>query len=99
VVSNPPYITPREKEDMHANVLQHEPHLALFITEEEPLLFYKAITQFAATHLNKDGLLYFEINAAYGNEVKRDMEIHGFTSVQIIKDMQGKDRMVKGSLA
>jgi release factor glutamine methyltransferase len=99
IVSNPPYITETEKNEMHENVLAHEPHLALFVTDGNPLQFYEAISVFAAKHLAAKGMLYFEINAAYGNEVKQCMERHGFTEISIIKDMQGKDRIVKGKLS
>lgn len=98
IVSNPPYITGNEKADMHANVLQHEPHLALFVPDEDPLLFYKAIARFANRHLKTGGTLYVEINAAYGEEVKNCMHMYGFADIVIVKDMQGKDRMVKGIL-
>lgn len=98
IVSNPPYITHNERHEMQSNVLEHEPHLALFVPDNDPLLFYKAITGFATRHLQKDGSLYFEINAAYGNEVASYMIQQGFTVVQVIKDMQGKDRMVRGIL-
>jgi release factor glutamine methyltransferase len=98
IVSNPPYITDSEKAAMHNNVLDHEPHLALFVPDAEPLLFYKAITDFATRHLQKGGALYFEINAAYGKEIEAYMIQHGFTATQIIKDMQGKERMVSGML-
>lgn len=96
IVSNPPYITDAEKGEMNANVLEHEPHLALFVSNEEPLLFYKAITEFATHHLNRGGALFFEINAGYGAEVKASMEQYGFRDVVILKDMQGKHRIVKG---
>jgi release factor glutamine methyltransferase len=99
IVSNPPYITETEKNKMHENVLAYEPHLALFVTDKNPLQFYEAISVFAAKHLAAKGMLYFEINAAYGNEVKQCMERHGFTEISIIKDMQGKDRIVKGKLS
>jgi release factor glutamine methyltransferase len=99
IVSNPPYITHTEKKKIHANVLGYEPHLALFVPDEDPLLFYQAISEFATQHLTPGGALYFEINAGYGTEVKDRMEQQGFTDVNILKDMQGKDRMVKGALA
>jgi release factor glutamine methyltransferase len=96
IVSNPPYITESEKPGMHANVLQHEPHLALFVTDNNTLQFYEAITRFASNHLHTGGQLYFEINAAFGVAVKTCLEEAGFSSVTVLKDMQGKDRMVKG---
>lgn len=96
IVSNPPYITESEKKEMHANVLEHEPHMALFVTDGNPLQFYEAIACFASSHLKKGGKLFVEINAAYSNEVKACMEKHGFNLVTVIKDMQGKNRFVSG---
>jgi release factor glutamine methyltransferase len=94
IVSNPPYITEVEKEHMHANVLSHEPHLALFVTNNDPLQFYKAIADYASTHLVYQGRLYVEINAGYALDVKYCFEQYGFTDVTIAKDMQGKERFV-----
>lgn len=96
IVSNPPYIGEEEKAQMHANVLEYEPHTALFVEGDDVLLFYKAISAFAAKRLKPGGLLFFEINEAYGRETADMMMSAGFTSVEIIKDMQGKDRMAKG---
>jgi release factor glutamine methyltransferase len=94
IVSNPPYIKEEEKTAMHQNVLDHEPHLALFVTNEDPLIFYKAIADFSQQHLNIDGFLFFEINEFLGNEMKDMLRSKGFRNIQIIKDMQGKDRMI-----
>ncbi len=96
IVSNPPYITEVEKKEMHRNVLAYEPHLALFVTNNDPLQFYEAIAVFASKHLVPQGELYVEVNAMYGNEVKACLEKHHFTDVTITKDMQGKDRIVSG---
>lgn len=96
IVSNPPYITEQEKEAMHANVLAHEPNLALFVTNGDPLQFYEKIASFAAKNLKRGGKLYVEINAGYAKEVKDCFEQHGFSEVRIISDMQGKDRIVSG---
>ena len=95
IVSNPPYITVEEKNKMLKNVLEFEPHNALFITNNDPLQFYKAIADFAKDHLKENGKLYFEINEMFGNEVKEMLEDKDFTQVEIIKDMQGKERIVK----
>ena len=97
IVSNPPYIPLSDKTAMHPNVLQHEPHLALFVANEDPLLFYNAIVDFAQSHLNPGGSLYFEIHEAMGEEVKQQLTQKGFINVQVKKDMQGKDRMVKAT--
>jgi len=94
IVSNPPYIIESEKESMRPNVLMHEPHLALFVPNEDPLLFYKAIASKASALLNQYGKVLVEINERYGNEVKDLFEKSGFSSVHIIKDLDGKDRVV-----
>ena len=94
VVSNPPYVTLTQKKQMMPNVLEHEPHLALFVPEDDPLLFYKAITAFAYKCLNLHGALYFEINEELSNETALMIEQHGF-SAEIKKDLHGKHRMIK----
>lgn len=98
IVSNPPYITQHEKLDMHENVLAHEPHLALFVSNENPLLFYKAIADFALSNLNKDGLLFFEINEYLGQETVEMLSDKSFINIELKKDMQGKDRMIRCQL-
>ncbi|QEC67505.1 peptide chain release factor N(5)-glutamine methyltransferase [Panacibacter ginsenosidivorans] len=97
IVSNPPYIKQSEEKEMRDNVLLHEPHLALFVPDEDALLFYKTITELGLQHLNKDGQLFFEINEMLGNEVKDLLKQKGYSNIEIKKDMQGKDRMVKAS--
>jgi len=94
IVSNPPYITNKEKALMHANVLDYEPHLALFVEDTEPLLFYNAIADFANIHLNEQGRLYFEINEYFGKEVKEMLTNKKFKNVNIVKDINEKDRIV-----
>jgi len=94
IVSNPPYVRNSEKEKMQANVLDYEPHTALFVTDEEPLLFYRKIAEISKTHLVPNGSLYFEINEAYGMEVIKLLETLGFKKVTLKKDFFGKDRMV-----
>jgi release factor glutamine methyltransferase len=94
IVSNPPYITVKEKKLMHENVLAFEPHLALFVDNETPLVFYISIANFAIEHLNKGGKLYFEINEYYGVEVKEMLQKKGFKKVNIVKDINDKDRIV-----
>ncbi|MDF1672319.1 MAG: peptide chain release factor N(5)-glutamine methyltransferase [Vicingaceae bacterium] len=98
IVSNPPYITNKEKAMMSENVLDYEPHLALFVEDETPLIFYNAISQFAQSNLKAGGKLYFEINENFGNEVKDMLLQKGFKNVDIIKDINTKDRIVKASL-
>jgi release factor glutamine methyltransferase len=98
IVSNPPYVLPSEKESMHVNVLNHEPHLALFVPEDKPLLFYDKISDMAIKHLNKGGKLYFEINAAYGPEVKRMLQKKGYKEISLRKDINSRDRFVRAVL-
>lgn len=95
IVSNPPYIPWLEKEQMHQNVTDFEPDLALFVPDENPLLFYKAIAEYAAKNLNENGLLFFELHERFGPETKAMVEQMGFTDVEVRKDLQGKDRMLK----
>lgn len=96
IVSNPPYIRKLEKELMQDNVLKHEPHVALFVDDNDPLLFYRAISKLAIRALNTNGTLYFEINEALGKQTCDLMRQVGFKEVELRKDIFGKDRMVKG---
>lgn len=96
IVSNPPYICEKEKKDMAVNVLEHEPHTALFVPDTDPLLFYRAITRLAVQTLNKGGRLYFEINPIYADDTCRMMQAEGMTAVELRSDMYGKQRMAKG---
>ena len=98
IVSNPPYVLDSEKEVMRDNVLSYEPHLALFVDDDVPLLFYKKIADFALQALNKNGRLYFEINEAYGMATKTMLEEKGFVKVQIHHDLFDKARMVSAVL-
>lgn len=94
IVSNPPYIPLKDKNSMHANVLNHEPHLALFVPDNDALKFYKAIAHFAKKRLHANGLLYFEIHEDLGEAVVALLESEGYQA-ELKKDMQGKERMVK----
>lgn len=96
VVSNPPYVTFQEKKTMRDNVLLFEPHLALFVNDDDPLLFYRSIVSKSKTALRKEGLLVVEINENFGKEVQEVFKEHGFISVEIIKDIFGKERIVRG---
>lgn len=96
IVSNPPYICEKEKKDMAVNVLEHEPHTALFVPDTAPLLFYRAITRLAVQTLSKGGRLYFEINPIYADDTCRMMRAEGMTAVELRSDMYGKQRMAKG---
>ena len=95
IVSNPPYIPNNEKKHMHRNILEHEPVSALFVPDKEPLMFYEAIADFSLNHLNKNGKMYLEIHEKYGNEVMHLLKKASFSHVQLKKDINGKDRMVK----
>ncbi len=98
IVSNPPYVRELEKAEIKPNVLNNEPHLALFVADNNPLIFYKAITEFAEKHLTKNGQLYFEINEYLGKEMKDLVSNYKFENIGIIKDMFQKDRMLKANL-
>lgn len=98
IVSNPPYVRQIEKQQMQDNVLNHEPHLALFVEDENPLLFYRAITQFATKNLKPNGELYFEINEYLGKEMIALLKEFGFKNSQLRQDLFGKDRMICGVL-
>lgn len=95
VVSNPPYVTLEDKNLMHTNVTNFEPHTALFVPEEDPLIFYKAIADFASSHLENGGLLFFEINENYGKQIVELLNNKQFINIELRKDISGKDRMVK----
>jgi len=98
IVSNPPYVTPTDKTQMHVNVVDFEPHTALFVPQEDPLLFYKAIADFAITNLSTDGLLFLEINESYGQETIELLSSKGLKSIELKKDMSGRDRMIRATL-
>ena len=98
LISNPPYVTPTDKQLMHTNVTDFEPHSALFVSQEDPLLFYKAIADLAIEKLVKGGLLFFEINESYGNEMLSMLTNKGFKEIELRKDMSGRDRMIKAVL-
>lgn len=95
IVSNPPYVLESEKSMMSKNVLQYEPHLALFVPNNDPLKYYNTIAKIASKRLNQNGLLYFEINEQKGSEILKMLNDKGFSSVELKQDLHGKDRMVK----
>ncbi len=95
IVSNPPYVTLEDKKQMHRNVTDFEPHNALFVPENDPLVFYKAITDFAENHLEEGGLLFFEINESYGEEMTGLLNSRSFINIELRKDMSGRFRMMK----
>lgn len=95
IVSNPPYVRELEKVEISNNVLENEPHLALFVEDDNPLIFYSKIADLAKIHLKKEGLLFFEINQYLGKETVAMLKHKGFNSIKLKKDLFGNDRMVK----
>ena len=98
IVSNPPYICNKERATMERNVLEHEPELALFVPDDDPLLFYRTIARFAAKTLNPGGALYFEINPLYVSEMQQMLSKEGFSHTEIRNDQFGKQRFTKSCL-
>lgn len=95
IVSNPPYVRNSEKSEIQPNVLDHEPHQALFVDDNDPLVFYRSICEFALDHLKPKGTLYFEINEYLGIDMVELVTSYEFETIELIKDMSGKDRMLK----
>ena len=95
IVSNPPYVRQSEKAMMQSNVLNYEPHLALFVEDDDALLYYRAIIDFSKKYLKAGGSLYFEINEGLGESTTKIMS-DLFKDMELKKDMSGKDRMIKG---
>jgi len=95
IVSNPPYVRELEKKFMQQNVLNYEPAIALFVKDEDPLLFYRTIAKIAEDHLTKEGFLYFEINEYLASDLISLLKNMGFRNVMVKKDIFGKDRMLK----
>jgi len=98
ITSNPPYVTESEKSSMKVNVLNYEPHSALFVPDDDPLLFYDAIGKTCKNHLTQGGLIILEINERFGREVKDKLEKLSYRSVDIRKDLSGKNRVVAAIL-
>ncbi len=94
IVSNPPYVLDAEKLEMKPHVLDHEPHLALFVPDEDPLLFYRVIGEMAIERLMPGGFLCFEINRAFGSQNVELAKSQGFENIQLLQDFQGNDRML-----
>ena len=95
IVSNPPYVCDKEKATMERHVLEHEPHLALFVPDDDPLRFYRAIAQYAQRALKPGGQLYFELNPLYARETEALLQDLGFAETEIKLDMFGKQRFLK----
>tara|TARA_B100000795_G_scaffold5483_1_gene3983 strand:+ start:5450 stop:6358 length:909 start_codon:yes stop_codon:yes gene_type:complete len=98
MVSNPPYVRELEKTEIQNNVLQNEPHLALFVSNENPLIFYDKIADLAKQHLTKYGVLFFEINQYLGKETSKMLSEKGFKNIELRKDISGNERMIKASI-
>ncbi|WP_282161832.1 peptide chain release factor N(5)-glutamine methyltransferase [Ulvibacterium marinum] len=98
IVSNPPYVRELEKKEMKANVTDYEPKEALFVPDNDPLLFYKSIVRFAKNSLKEGGSLYFEVNQYLAQETKQLLEDQNFTDIEVRKDLFGNDRMLKGKI-
>ena len=94
IVSNPPYICMHEQQLMEDNVLRYEPHSALFVPDNDPMLFYRAIARYASVALKPGGKLYFEINAAYGNDTAQLLSDFHFADIEVVRDFYGRDRFV-----
>jgi len=95
IVSNPPYVTPSEQRSMLKNVVDYEPHIALFVPETDPLIFYRIIAEIAINALKPGGKLYFEINEQFGIETVDLLTLKGFKNIILKKDINGKERMIK----
>lgn len=97
IVSNPPYIPLNNKENMESNVINYEPHLALFVMDNDPLLFYRAMAEFCQTHLSKQGTIFVEIHEEFSKAVEHLFLLNGFNNIELRKDLQGRERMVRAS--
>ena len=97
IVSNPPYICEKEKSAMECNVLEHEPHLALFVPDDDPLLFYRAIAQYAIEGLKPQGSLFFEINPLYADDLVQMLRLMSYHDISIRRDQFGKPRFLKAT--
>lgn len=97
VVSNPPYICQKEAAEMHKNVLDYEPHEALFVPDDDPLLFYRAISSYAINHLEAKGELWFELNPIYSLDVQAQLQADGYENIQLIDDFNEKKRFVRAT--
>lgn len=95
IVSNPPYVPESEKKSLRSNVLHFEPHRALFVADDDPLLFYRKISEFAKAMLRPGGSLFFEVNESKGTEIADLLRLEGFSTVEVKKDINGKDRMIR----
>jgi release factor glutamine methyltransferase len=97
IVSNPPYVRDSEKILMARNVIDFEPHLALFVTDSDPLAYYNAILRIAENALLPAGRIYFEINEKMGNSMSTLLKSYNYSDIQVVADLSNKDRIVKGT--
>jgi release factor glutamine methyltransferase len=97
IVSNPPYVRTSEKKFMDRNVIDFEPHQALFVSDSDPLLYYRAILKLAEKILNRGGKVYFEFNEVMGNPMVQLLDSLGYSGIEIVKDLNSKDRIIKGT--
>ena len=97
IVSNPPYVRESEKKEIKNNVLNNEPHMALFVENNNPLVFYNKIAELAKNHLSENGTLFFEINQYLGKETVELIKLKGFNKIQLKKDIFGRDRIIIAS--
>jgi release factor glutamine methyltransferase len=95
IVSNPPYITESEKTSMHKQVINYEPHFALFVSDDEPLIFYHHIAEKATQSLHPGGKLYFEINERFAGEITALLKDHGYKDAKVFKDLNKKNRIIR----
>lgn len=95
IISNPPYICESEAGEMSAVVYEHEPHMALFVPDKNPMLFYRAIARYGMLHLNPGGVLYLEINERYGKDISDLLGKAGYADISVRRDMNGKNRMAR----
>lgn len=98
IVSNPPYVRELERKLMQPNVVEHEPETALFVPDQDPLVFYRAISRLSKTHLKRGGALFFEINESLKSELKESLIDEGFRKIETKQDIYGKDRMIRCAL-
>ncbi len=99
IISNPPYIPTNERESIAENVLNFEPEISLFVGNDNPLIFYKAIVEYAKSNLSENGILFFEIHPNFSAEISDLLKLKGFINIQLRKDLQGKNRMIKAQNA
>ena len=99
VISNPPYIPSNERESLAENVLNFEPEISLFVGNDNPLIFYKAIVEYAKSNLSENGILFFEIHPDFSAEISDLLKLKGFINIELRKDLQGKNRMIKAQNA